>query len=306
MSSAIPVPPPGYAAPVAPAAPAAPATETTGTEQTVPHEEIRIYGHNNLFYWWPVWLVGFILAGLTYLDGHVMAVVPEGTQVESGQVLPGTDGKPRDVLVAPPGQPVPPPPGAKDGEATPRLRVAANNNYGVVFVGAFLIVVVVTNFILRGMASVIAVAGIVILGLFFALLGWWDIIFHWVGGLDVRMNAGGYLAISIPLFLLWLFSTFVYDHYTYLIVSRGQARVRQEIGDGEIAVDATGLLLEKKRDDLFRHWLLGLGSGDLHIKTGGPSNLDFELHNVLFIGSKLRRIQDLLREKEVSPQAATA
>src|SRR5205823_7121537 len=68
----------------------------------VPDEEIRIYGHNNLFYWWPVWAVGFLMALLTYLDGHVMAVVPKGTQVESGQVLPG-ESQPRDVLVAPPG-----------------------------------------------------------------------------------------------------------------------------------------------------------------------------------------------------------
>src|SRR5256885_6996648 len=38
---------------------------------------------------------------------------------------------------------------------------------------------------------------------------------------DVRMNAGGYLALSLPLLLIWLFSTFVYDHYTYMIVTRG-------------------------------------------------------------------------------------
>ena len=192
------------------------------------------------------------------------------------------------------------------GESSPRLRVAANNTYGVIFVGTFLFVVVVTNFILRGLASIIAVAGIVILVLLFALLHWWDSIFQWIGGLDIRMNAGGYLAISGPLFLLWLFSTYVYDHYTYLIIARGQARICAAIGDAETAIDATGLLLEKKRNDLFRHWLLGFGSGDLRVKTGGPANLDFELSNVLFIGGKLRRIQNLLREKEVAPQAATA
>ena len=63
-------------------------------------------------------------------------------------------------------------------------------------------------------------------------------------------------------------------------------------------------MLEKKRNDLFRHWLLGLGSGDLHVKTGGPANLDFELNNVLFVGWKLARIQDLLREKEVDRAVA--
>jgi len=267
-------------------------------------EEIRVYGHSNLFYWWPVWVVSFLMAGLTFLDGHVMAIVPQGTTVEQGQVAPGTD-KPRDVLVTPPGQTVPPATAASPDPA-PRLRVAANNNYGVVFTGVLLLVVTITNLTLRGLASVIAIAVMVIVGLTVALMGWWDQIFYWLGGIDVRMNAGGYLAVGIPIFLLWAFSTFIYDHYTYLIVTRGQVRIRREIGDGEIAVDATGLLLEKKRDDLFRHWLLGLGSGDLRVKTGGPANLDFELSNVLFIGTKLARIQDLLREKETAPQAAGA
>ena len=135
-------------------------------------------------------------------------------------------------------------------------------------------------------------------------MGWWDDVFAWLGGLDMRMNAGGYLAIAIPLLVIWLFSTFVYDHYTYLIVSRGQVRIRQEIGDGEVAVDASGLLLEKKRDDIFRHWLLGLGSGDLHVKTGTPveprlRTAERALHRVE-AGAASRT---LLREKEVTASA---
>ena len=35
-------------------------------------------------------------------------------------------------------------------------------------------------------------------------------------------------------------------------------------------------MLEKRRNDFFRHWLLGLGAGDLHVKTGGAGNLDIE------------------------------
>ena len=278
MSTAVPVPPGAVA----------PAEVATA----VPDEEIRVYGHSNLFYWWPVWAAGFILAFLTYLDGHVMAVVPAGTHVQQ-------DGG-REVLVTPPGTTLPP--AAKDGQQEPRLLVAANNNYGVAFVGLVLLVIVITNLILRGLVSVIAVAAIALIVLFVALMGWWDDVLAWLGGLDVRMNAGGYLAIALPLFLIWCFSTFVYDHYVYLIVTRGQVRIRKEIGGGEVAVDTSGLLLEKKRDDLFRHWLLGLGSGDLHIKTGGPANLDFELNNVLFVGTKIARIQDLLREKEVAHQ----
>jgi len=283
-----------------PTSPPAGLVDTTRDPAADVGEEIRVYGHNNLFYWWPVWVLGFLFAALTYADGHVMAVVPEGTQVEQAQVVPGNSG-PRNVLVAPPGQAVTAPdPKGRDKE--PHLRVAANNNYGVVFVGAILFVIIATNLTLRGMASVIAVGLIIILVLFLWVMNWWDSVLLWLGGLDVRMNAGGYLAVAIPLCLLWAFSTFVYDHYTYLLVSRGQIRVRQEIGEGELAVDASGLLLEKKRNDVFRHWILGLGSGDLHVKTGSPSNLDFELPNVLFIGFKIAKIQDMLREKEVTEQ----
>jgi hypothetical protein len=263
-------------------------------------EEIRVYGHTNLVYWWPVWALGFLFAALTYVDGHVMAVVPEGTQVEQAQVVPG-DSKPRDVLVAPAGQAVTTQ-GARGNETDPHLRVATNNSYGVVFIGAILFVIVATNLTLRGMASVIAIAMLIIAVLLLWVMNWWDPVLNWLGGVDVRMNAGGYLAIAVPLLILWAFSTFIYDHYTYLLVSRGQIRVRQQIGEGEMAVDASGLLLEKKRNDVFRHWILGLGSGDLHVKTGGPANLDFELPNVLFIGFKIAKIQDMLREKEVTQQ----
>ena len=210
------------------------------------------------------------------------------------------------ILVAPPGESVPPLPGAKNGELSPKLRVAANNNLGVVFVGVLLLTIVVSNYVFRGLASVIVVAMSVIIGLTLALLGWWDPILAWLGGLDIRMNAEGYLAIAVPLCLVWLFTTFFYDHYTYMIVTRGsRSASASAIGDGEIAVDSSGLLLDKKRNDLFRHWLFGLGSGDLHVKTGGPANLDFELSNVLLIGLKLNRIQDLLREKEVEQTPTT-
>ena len=54
-------------------------------EQSTPNEarprEVRVVAHSMLFYWWPVWAVGLLMAGLTWLDGHRLAVVPAGTQV---------------------------------------------------------------------------------------------------------------------------------------------------------------------------------------------------------------------------------
>jgi len=49
--------------------------------------------------------------------------------------------------------------------------------------------------------------------------------------------------------------------------------------------------------------LLGLGSGDLIVRTSGAQTHQFEMPNVLFIGRKVQAIEDLLREKSVVPQA---
>ena len=258
-------------------------------------EQIVIYGHSNLFYWWPVWLVGFILAFLTYVDGHVMAVVPPGSRIENN----GT------VLVAPDGQKIPDPNNPSD-PAEPRLRVAKSSGYGVIFAFTIFLVASVTTITYRGLASVVVIIAMIATVLLFYVLGWWDPILNYIGGLDVRMNAGGYMAISVPLFLLWAITLFVYDRQTYLIFARGQVRLRQEIGDGETALDTTGLMLEKKRNDFFRHWLFGFGSGDIKVHTGGNNQHDYEISNVLMVNRKLREVEDMLREREVTPQAQAA
>jgi hypothetical protein len=41
------------------------------TEQT---PELILYGHSSLFYWWPVWVVGYVMALLTWLQGEVIAI----------------------------------------------------------------------------------------------------------------------------------------------------------------------------------------------------------------------------------------
>ena len=37
--------------------------------------EVRVYGHSTLFYFWPVWLVGFILCLITYFGDGRTAVL---------------------------------------------------------------------------------------------------------------------------------------------------------------------------------------------------------------------------------------
>ena len=39
--------------------------------------DIKIISHSNVFYWWPAWVVGFVAAAFSYLQGRDVAVVPE-------------------------------------------------------------------------------------------------------------------------------------------------------------------------------------------------------------------------------------
>ena len=36
--------------------------------------EVRLYSHSSLFYWWPVWLIGYIFALLSYLQGDLVSI----------------------------------------------------------------------------------------------------------------------------------------------------------------------------------------------------------------------------------------
>lgn len=261
---------------------------------------VTVYGHSNLFYWWPVWVTGFLAAGLTYMDGAVMAVVPPNTEARRDVLV---DGQPRDALVLPAGGKLPGPPDRPD---PPTVQMSLNENVGTAFVGVLLFTAVVSTVTFRGLTSVIIlvvlIAGVIIL----ALLGMWDDIFRFVGGLSIRINAAAYLAVAVPLLLAWLFAFFWYDRTRYVIFDQGQIRVKLDVGDSETVMDANGVVVEKLRDDIFRHWLLGLGSGDLMIRAGsGGEGRKFELDNVVFIGRRMGLVQRMLMERQVTAAVAS-
>jgi hypothetical protein len=54
------------------------------------------------------------------------------------------------------------------------------------------------------------------------------------------------------------------------------------------------MVLEKLRDDVFRHRFLGFGSGDFVIRPFGPQQDVIQIPNVLFLGSKVRRIEHMI------------
>lgn len=178
---------------------------------------IKIVSHSDLFYWWPVWAVGFLMAFLTYQGGHRMAIVPDGTVAEQSRRVEGHEG-PRDVLVVPSNKELP-----LDQETGTlmqlRLRMALSNSIGAVYATVLLLVILITNVRLRGVWTLVVLLIIFFLSILFAVAGWWDRILQLMSMADVHINAFGYLCISTTLFVVWLAVFVFFDRLVYVTFS---------------------------------------------------------------------------------------
>jgi hypothetical protein len=259
--------------------------------------QLIIYSHSNLFYWWPVWALGFLLTIVSGF-GELMAIVPSGTVPAEKPVqvqVKNADGKvveeERHVLALPKS--------VTKAADQPKLHISGNKSVGVVFVAVLLLVIFITNIPLRGLWSFVAIMMIIFVTIIFSIMDWWAEIFAALNFLDIRINMAGYLVISTVLFVLWLLVFFFFDRQMYMVFDHGQLRVCLAIGDGETSYDTTGMTTMKQRSDLFRHWVLGLGSGDLIVKTAGAHPVEIHMNNVLFIGRKHKEIEEMLRSREI-------
>jgi hypothetical protein len=248
--------------------------------------------HSMLFYWWPVWAVGFLLALVAYFEGTEMAIVPGGTVAESGRVVQGHDDGPHDVLIVMKDRQLPRDSATK-APIQPHLRTGSQPYLGIIFMTTLLLVIVITNVPLRGLWSVVAIVLILLVVVGISGLGWWQDIVLWFSLLDIHMNAMGYLFVSLVLFTIWAITVFWFDRQVYSVFTPGLMVVRETIGGGEVAYDLRRMTVEHLRDDLFRHWILGLGSGDLVFHPVGPQTREIRLANVLFVSSRLRLINEL-------------
>jgi hypothetical protein len=253
----VPVAPPVQQAPPAPAA-----SQEERNEQEIHHLEdrkqlqLRIYSHSNLFYWWPVWAVGYLMALLTYLQGvsvQGLGDVPE--------------------------------------------RFHPSSNVGIVFFVTLFLVILMTNVSLRGTASVIAVLTIILITVLLAWFGWWTVILDVVGRLRVHLNLGAYLTFSTLMFVVWAFTVFVFDRSSYWLIKPGQITQEFVFGAGSKSYDTTNMVLEKFQGDLFRNWVIGLGTGDLRIHTMGANRDTIDIPNVLFVTRKVALIQEMISIK---------
>ena len=196
--------------------------------------EVVIYRHSSLFYWWPVWALGFTMAIITYFGDKHMAIVPAGTlpsKAAGGQYKVGADAKPlgdRNILVLPEKanhwQ-------RKDasGEVRvvePTIYMSEQKSVGTVFIFVLLLVIAITNVHMRGLWSFFVLLVLIMLTFIAAAAGWWEAIFSGLGQLSIHINMGGYLLLSSVLFVLWLINFAIFDRQTYIIFAPGQVRMR--------------------------------------------------------------------------------
>jgi hypothetical protein len=263
--------------------------------EQAPGTQIRVISHTTLIYWWPVWLVGFILAALTYIDGTRLAVLPDQTEVKALQ-----PNKVYELTVSKQASPSLEEAAANTakGQAAFAVRMARSTNYGMVYLVVLLLVIVGSNVPLRGLASIIAILAVLLLTVLLAYLDWWTRILDYLGGLHVQISLAGYLFPSVVLLVLWLATFWFYDPMRYTVFTPGQLVLHKEIGDMREVFDTTQVEAEKRRSDLFRHWILGFGAGDLIIKVPSQS-LQIELPNVLFVNQRVTEIANLMKTKPV-------
>ncbi|HMP15560.1 MAG TPA: hypothetical protein PKD72_00925 [Gemmatales bacterium] len=279
-------------APTSPAQPPPPPPGPAAPGKATP-QEIIIYGHTALFYWWPAWFFGFLFAFLTYWGDHRAAIIPNQSQYdEANSSIKVQDSKgpvKLDKTVH----------GIGENNQF-RERMSVNSSLGIIYVFILLLVIIITTVPLRGISSLVVIVTLALIVVSISALGLWDNILNALGSLRIHMNMGFYVFFSSALFIAWALVFFVFDRMNYWRFTPGQITHKYVFGGGERSFDTEGLAFTKLRDDLFRHLILGLGSGDLMmdpLKAGGANKDDLAIHNVLFIGSKLESIEKLISKQ---------
>jgi hypothetical protein len=278
-----------------------PQTTAQPAQAGITDKRIKLVSHSMLFYWWPVWAVGLVLGCLSWASGSRLAIVPEGSRLRPAgetakeQTFELTVPKDRAAALQEASR-------AEDAEAF-SIPVDPDNSFGLLFCVVVMVVVLSTSIPLRGLWSVIALLAILLVAGVFAMLGWWQSIFTTFARLHVYLSAAGYLFPSAALLLAWVGTVFLFDQRRYVIFTAGQIVVHQEVGDMRQVYDTTNVQLEKRRNDLFRHVLLGFYSGDVVIQMPGVGGQQILLPNVLFADRKVQQVADLMKTRPIVSEA---
>jgi hypothetical protein len=225
--------------------------------------QVIVYGHSALFYWWPLWAVGYFMALLTWMY-HDQVVI--GNRSE---------------------------------------WFHASRNLGVIYALLLLLLIVITSSKIKGMKAALIIAALCFLVLLFVHLNWWETILDWLGNQSISLSLGYYLFSSSLLFIVWVVSVFVVDHLSFWRFRPGQVTHEYLGGIINNSYETDNMTISLNRqDDFFRHWIIGFGSGDLHMQMMGGRGVEMNVANVLFVGAKMVRIQRLIATKPDLPQDA--
>lgn len=288
-------------------APPVPAPSTLSVPVSHGPREIKLVSHSPIFYWWPIWVLGYVMAVITWMDGTRMAILPaDKPEDRSHTELFVTDDKNPDVVQykltvrKPLTKSLESAAAATQDPTHPaafKTRVSERAWMGPVYCVVLLLTILITNVPLRGLWSFLVIMILVATALLFSVFDVWESLLGALGNLHIYINMAGYFFIASAVLFLWLVSVFIFDQRTYMVVTPGQIRVCEHIGASIRNFDTTGMSFEKQRDDLFRHWILGFFSGDLIVRTHGAEKEEIRFPNVLWIGWRLEQVQEILRER---------
>jgi hypothetical protein len=204
-------------------------------------EDLRLYQHSNLLYWWVVWVYGYLCAALTYIQG-----------IGVPQLASAAD---KAILFHP----------------SPWL--------GISFVSLVLFVAIFTNVRARGIYSFVLILVVAGVAWGTSYIPGIDRAVSWASLLRIHLNLAFYLTFSFMLMLIWLFAIVFIDHFTWWRFSPGQVIEEHRVGQATgHAYNTEGMVVRRLPDDFFRHRMLGLGTGDFIVKP--PHQEPFEIHNV--------------------------
>src|SRR5262249_4709266 len=135
--------------------PPAPVPPPNGTPAA--RREITLISHSMLFYWWPIWLLGYMFALITYFEDHRLAILPPDSTVIGDTGRSEQDTTALTLIVKNPltkslDQAVHATSTPGEG-ATFKTRVSQKAWLGPIFCVVLLLTVVITNVPLRGLWS---------------------------------------------------------------------------------------------------------------------------------------------------------
>ncbi len=179
-----------------------------------------------------------------------------------------------------------------------------SQNLGVVYALLMLMLIAITSARVRGMKGALIIAGLAFLTLLFVHMNWWDPILDYLGHLSIYLSLGFYLFSSSLLCIAWFITVFFIDHMSFWRFRPGQVTHEYLGGIVDKSWDTDNMIFSKRQDDLFRHWVIGLGSGDLLMQTMGGRGESSNVQNVLLVIGKISRIQRLIATKPDEPGQA--